>query len=39
MQECAGLSAEAKAAGIRDVVSKSAGADKLLNSLKALLAA
>ena len=39
MQECVGLSQEAKAAGIRDVVSKSAGAEKLLTSLRALIAA
>ncbi len=39
MQECVSLSREAKAAGIRDVVSKSEGAEKLLSSLKALLAA
>ncbi len=39
MQECLGLAQEAKGAGIRDIVSKSAGAEKLLTSLKALIAA
>jgi two-component system response regulator YesN len=39
MQECAGISRDAKAAGVRDVVSKSGGAEKLLSSMKSLLPA
>lgn len=39
MHECVGLSHEAKAAGIRGVLSKTAGAEELCTTLKTLLAA
>jgi DNA-binding NarL/FixJ family response regulator len=39
MQECMEISRDAKAAGVREVVSKSGGAEQLLISMKTLLPA